>query len=112
MEYVRLVFLISELVLIVRSQPTPQGYDDEVEGEMSVPRAPKIIDSSTVNLNYSGMTMNNLQCIVEGSPTPTVFWLKDGKEIQSDTDLYNITYDVTDGKAELAFAKNAYSTNN
>ncbi|CAL8113612.1 unnamed protein product [Orchesella dallaii] len=112
MEYVRFVFFVSELLLIVRAQPQPQGYDDEVEGEMSVPRAPKIHGPSLVYLNYSGITMENLQCNIEGSPTPTTIWLKDGKEIQSDADSYNTTYDVTDGKAELVFAKNAYDRNN
>lgn len=47
---------------------------------MSVPRSPKIQGPDVINQPYSKATdVEDLRCDIEGSPTPTVLWLKDNQ---------------------------------
>lgn len=48
--------------------------------EISVPRSPKIQGPGLVNVTPASITeLQSLQCVIEGSPTPTVVWSKDGE---------------------------------
>lgn len=47
---------------------------------MSVPRSPKIQGPPIVSVTFtSGAKLKTFVCNLEGTPTPTVLWLKDGK---------------------------------